>query len=73
MRSFTIVQTTHIRSVDAAEKYKFAVRSMDIAGLTMWIASLAISVRMPSVGVMSKLTPKTAETPANAAAMPASG
>jgi hypothetical protein len=36
-------------------------------------ASFVISVRTPSSGVIRKLTPKPAATPANAAAIPASG
>ena len=37
------------------------------------IESFVISVRTPSSGVIRKLTPNPAATPANAAAMPASG
>jgi hypothetical protein len=42
-------------------------------GSTRPDASLVISVRTPSSGVMRKFTPNPAATPANAAAIPASG
>ena len=42
-------------------------------GSSRWMASLVISVRMPSTGTMNTLTRNTAATPAKAAAMPAIG
>ncbi len=42
-------------------------------GFSRWMASLVISVRMPSSGLISTLTPKAAATPAKEAARPASG
>ena len=73
MRSVMNVQTTHMSSVDAIENQRFAVSVTDCVGATRWIASLVISVRMASVGVMSRFTPNKPATPANAAASPASG
>ena len=61
------------RIVEAIPKYRFAARSIDRFGSTSALASFVISVRTPSSGVIRKLTPKPAATPANAAAMPASG
>src|SRR5215217_472865 len=58
---------------DATENQKFAVRSMERSGLRMWMASLVISVRMPSSGLMRMLTVNTAATPAKDAARPARG
>ena len=54
-------------------KYRFAARSIERSGSTSALASFVISVRTPSSGVIRKLTPKPAATPANAAAIPASG
>ncbi len=73
MRVVTIASSTVSTIVDPIPKYRFAVMSIDCAGLTRWMASLVISVRIASVGVTSRLTPKPPATPANAAAMPASG
>ncbi len=53
--------------------HRFAVRSIETDGSTRAIASFVISVRTASVGVMRKLTPNPAATPAKAAASPASG
>ena len=61
------------RIVEAMPKYRFAARSIELSGSTSALASFVISVRTPSSGVIRKLTPKPAATPANAAAMPASG
>ena len=54
-------------------KNRFAARSISAFGSTSADASLVISVSTPSSGVIRKFTPKPAATPANAAAMPASG
>ena len=59
--------------VDAMPNHRFAVRSIDFDGSTRAIDSLVISVSTASVGVISRLTPNPRATPANAAAMPASG
>ncbi len=59
--------------VEPIPNHRLAVMSIDRAGSTNAIDSLAISVRTASVGVMRKFTPKPAATPAKAAAMPASG
>ena len=61
------------RIVEAMPKYRFAARSIELSGSTSPLASFVISVRTPSSGVIRKLTPNPAATPANAAAMPASG
>ena len=60
-------------SVEPIPNHRLAVRSIDPAGSTRWIDSLVISVSTASVGVTSTFTPKPPATPANAAAMPASG
>ena len=54
-------------------KKRFAARSISAFGSASAEASLVISVRTPSSGVIRKFTPKPAATPANAAAMPATG
>ena len=60
-------------SAEAMPKNRFAARSISASGSTSADASLVISVSTPSSGVIRKFTPKPAATPANAAAMPASG
>jgi hypothetical protein len=66
-----MVMTIVMKIVEPMPKKRFAARSMCL--LAAPAASLVISVRTPSSGVIRKLTPKPAATPANAAAMPASG
>ena len=60
-------------TTEPMENQTLAVRSMEIDGLTRWIASLVISVRMPSVGVIRTLTRNAAATAAKASARPARG
>ncbi len=61
------------RIVDPIPNHKLAVMSIERLGSTSAMESLVISVITASVGVMRKFTPKPPATPANAAAMPASG
>ena len=60
-------------TTEAIENQTLAARSIEIVGFTRWIASLVISVRMPSTGTIRMLTRKAAATAAKAAARPASG
>ncbi len=55
------------------ENQKLDVRSMFLLGSTMWIASLVMPTRMPSIGTMKMLTRNTDATAAKAAPRPASG
>ena len=73
MRTEMNVITIVIRIVEAMPKYRFAARSIDRSGSASALASFVISVKTPSSGVIRKLTPKPAATPANAAAIPANG
>ncbi len=73
MHAVMNVSTIVTKIVEAIPKYRFAARSIDCSGSTSAVASFVISVSTPSSGVIRKLTPKPAATPANAAAMPASG
>ena len=65
------VSTNVTKIVEPMPKNRFAARSM------WWpprrLASFVISVSTPSSGVIRKFTPNPAATPANAAAIPASG
>ena len=69
----TKVSTTVTKSAEAIPKNRFAARSISRPGSASAAASLVISVSTPSSGVIRKFTPKPAATPANAAAIPASG
>ena len=69
----TNVSTNVTKSAEAIPKYRFAARSISASGSASADASLVISVSTPSSGVIRKFTPKPAATPANAAAIPASG
>ncbi len=60
-------------TTEAMENQTLAARSMVRVGSTRRIASLVISVRMPSVGTMSTLTRKALATEAKPTARPASG
>ncbi len=72
-RAETIVSRIVTKSAEAMPKNRFAARSMLASGSASADASLVISVRTPSSGVIRKFTPKPAATPAKAAAIPASG
>ena len=65
--------TTVSSSTETSENQKFAVRSIESAGFVSGMASLVMPVRMPSSGLIRMFTVKTAATPANDAARPASG
>ena len=65
--------TTVMKSVEAMLNHRFAVMPMDRSGFASAIASLVTSVRIPSLGVIRRLTAKPQATPAYAAASPASG
>ena len=58
------VITTATKMVEAIEKQRLAVRSIDWLGSTSAMASLVTSVSMPSSGVIRMLTAKAALTPA---------
>ena len=73
MRSVISAMTMVSMITEAIENQTLAARSIEIAGLTRWIASLVISVRMPSTGTIRMLTRNAAATAAKAAASPASG
>jgi hypothetical protein len=73
MRAETNESSKVSSTVDPMPNHRFAVRSIDFAGSTRWIDSFVISVSTASVGVISRFTPKPPATPANAAAIPASG
>ena len=72
---FSVINATRTvsSSTDATENQKFAVNSIERDGSRMWIASFVMPVRMPSSGLIRMFTLKTAATPANDAARPASG
>ena len=72
-RAVTKVSTTVTKIAEAIPKNRLAARSMLASGPASAAASLVISVSTPSSGVIRKFTPKPAATPANAAAIPASG
>ena len=56
--------TTAMKSVEAMANQRLAVMPIDRSGSTSAIASLVISVSMPSSGVIRMLTAKAALTPA---------
>ncbi len=73
MRAEMKLSTSVTNSAEAMPKNRFAARSMCALGSASADASLVISVSTPSSGVIRKFTPKPAATPANAAAIPATG
>ena len=73
IRSLTSAMTTVRTRTDAIENRRLAVRSSDIVGLTMWMASLVSSVRTASSGLMIMFTLNAPATAANPTASPASG
>ena len=60
-------------TTEPIENQTLAARSIDRFGFTSRMASLVISVRMPSTGTISTFTRKAEATAAKAAASPASG
>ena len=73
MRSLTHTMVTVRTTTETSENHRLAVRSMLSDGLVRLIASLVISVRMPSTGTIRTFTRKAEATAAKAAASPASG
>src|SRR5262245_9332596 len=73
IRWVTSAISTVRTTTETIENHRLAVKSIDLVGSTMWMASLVSSVKTASSGLIIILTEKALATAAKPIARPASG